>query len=148
MKKDKIVMLLLLISILILEVLAVFALPNQSSTTINGNNQRSRYININESDITLKFNEIKNIPYDERSMNCKHKSEMFAKYLKSLGATEIYIVIVQHCSGSYSHEFVEWNGHYYDACNSDTSYKLSKEEYIKMLTRIGFSGIVVTSPYS
>jgi len=60
-KKGKIVMLLLLISILILEVFAVLALPNQSSMTIKGNNQRSRHININESDITLKFNEIKNV---------------------------------------------------------------------------------------
>ena len=141
-------MLLLLISILILEVLAVVALPNQSSDTIKGNYQRSRHININESDITLKFNEIKNIPYNERCMNCKHKSEMFAKYLKSMGAMEIYVVMVQHCSGSYSHEFVEWNGHYYDACCSDTSYEIPKEEYIKKLNKIGFTGVVVTSPYS
>ncbi len=102
---------------------------------------------IDESKILNRFDEIKNITYDEAVMNCKNKSELFANYLKSNGATEIYIVTVNHCSGKYSHEFVEWEGRYYDTCCSDTSYNLPKEEYLKKLEKVGFTGIVVTSPY-
>jgi hypothetical protein len=146
-KKSRIILLLIVSTILFLEIFSIVAVPNQMSAAAKDSSQRSRNINIKEADINLKFNEIKNIPYNERSMNCKHKSELFAEYLKSIGADEIYIVVVQHDSGKYSHEFVEWNGHYYDACCSDTSYKIPKEEYIKKLTRIGFTGIVLTSQY-
>ncbi len=95
----------------------------------------------------MRFKEIKNMKYDEVNMNCKNKSELFADYLKSIGATDIYIVTVEHCSGTYSHEFVEWHGHYYDTCSSDTSYEIPKEDYSKKLYKLGFTGISVTSPY-
>lgn len=104
-------------------------------------------ISINESQVIHRFNEIKEMKYDAVQMNCKTKSELFADYLKLMGATDIYIVTIEHCSGTYSHEFVEWKGQYYDACCSDTSYELSKEEYTKKLYKIGFTGIIVTSPY-
>ena len=50
-------------------------------------------------------------------MNCKNKSEMFAEYIIKMGGTDVYLVTILHSSGRYSHEFVEWNGHYYDPCN-------------------------------
>lgn len=103
---------------------------------------------INQSKVINRFNEIKNISYDETVMNCKNKSELFADYLKSNGATDVYIVTVEYSSGEYCHEFVEWNGHYYDTCSLDTSYEMSKEEYLKKIKKIGFNGIIITSPYA
>ena len=81
-------------------------------------------------------------------MNCKNKSEMFADYLIQIGAKNVYVMVIEHNSGKYSHEVVEWNGHIYDACNkNELSYKTSKEEYLKKLNGIGFSGITVYYPH-
>ena len=91
---------------------------------------------------------ISNIPYNEKSMNCKHKSELFAEYLVSIRGNDVSLVIIQHDSGKYFHEFVEWNGKFYDACNSyEMSYQMSKEDYLNKLHKIGFNGMVVQSPY-
>ena len=81
-------------------------------------------------------------------MNCKHKSELFAAYLKENEAQNIFIVTIVHSSSKYSHEFVEWNEHFYDLCNNDVlSYKFSKNEYLKKLYKIRFTSITIESPY-
>jgi hypothetical protein len=147
MKKNvKLTLIFFIAAMMILEI-STFMMPTDqlSSSAANYESQSHSRL-INESQVINKFNEIKRIKYDEVNMNCKNKSELFADYLKSIGATDIYIVTVEHCSGTYSHEFVEWNGHYYDTCSSDTSYEIPKEEYSKKLYRIGFTGITVTSP--
>ena len=73
---------------------------------------------------------------------------MFADYLIQIGAKNVYVVVIEHNSGKYSHEVVEWNGHIYDACNkNELSYQTSKEEYLKKLNRIGFSGVTVYYPH-
>lgn len=120
---------------------------DQLSSSAANYESQSRPIQINESQVINRFNEIKTMKYNEVTMNCKNKSELFADYLKSIGATDIHIVTVEHCSGTYSHEFVEWNGRYYDTCSSETSYEIPKEEYTQKLYKIGFTGIIVTSPY-
>jgi hypothetical protein len=98
--------------------------------------------------VATRFRQIRNIPYNVRSMNCKTKSELFAEYLEENGAQNICIVTVVHSSGTYSHEFVEWNGHFYDMCNNEViSYTYSKEEYLLKLQKIGFTGVTVESPY-
>jgi hypothetical protein len=134
-------------ALMILEIFT-FMMPTDqlSSSAANYESQPNSPI-INESQVLMRFKEIKNMKYDEVNMNCKNKSELFADYLKSIGATDIYIVTVEHCSGTYSHEFVEWHGHYYDTCSSDTSYEIPKEDYSKKLYKLGFTGISVTSPY-
>jgi hypothetical protein len=149
-KKSRFILLFLLTSLMILEIFTVMVPDDQLSpnAAVYRESAASNIIDIKESDVVNKFDEIKKIPYNEHSLNCKNKSEMFADYLKSNGATEIYIVMVPHSSGSYSHEFVEWKGHYYDTCSSSNSYEMSKEKYLKKLAIIGFTGIVVTSPYT
>jgi hypothetical protein len=149
-KKSGFILLFLLTSLMILEIFTIIVPDDQliPNAAVYNESAAANINNINESDVVNKFNEIKKIPYNEHSLNCKNKSEMFADYLKSNGANEIYIVMVSHSSGYYSHEFVEWNGHYYDACSSDISYEMSKENYLKKLKIIGFTGIVVTSPYT
>lgn len=147
MKKNvKLALTFFIAAMMVMEIFT-FMMPTDqlSSSAANYNSQFQPQIN--ESGVINRFKEIKTMEYDEVSMNCKNKSELFADYLKSIGATDIYIVTVEHCSGTYSHEFVEWNGRYYDTCSSDTSYELSKEEYTKKLYKIGFTGIIVTSPY-
>ena len=67
----------------------------------------------------------------------------------SIGGNNVSLVIIQHDSGKYCHEFVEWNGKFYDACNSyEMSYQISKEAYLNKLHKIGFNGMVVQSPYA
>jgi len=133
------------ISILIVEISPV--LLHDDRLTATSIRDIKRNISYTEADVQSKFHEIKKIPYNERSMNCKNKSELFADYLLELGETNINIVTIQHCSGKYSHEFVEWNGHFYDACSIEISYKQSKEDYLKKLYKIGFNGLTVSSPY-
>jgi hypothetical protein len=120
-----------------------------TATAIRGNANNKSTRNIDMHSIEVKFNEIKNIPYNEKNMNCKHKSELFADYLLEMGESNIYIVTIQHGSGKYSHEFVEWNGRFYDACNTHKmSYQLSKDDYLKELRKIGFNGVIVQSPHN
>jgi hypothetical protein len=134
-------------AMMILEIFTFMMPADQLSSSAANYESQSHPIQINESRVINRFNEIKRMKYDEVRMNCKNKSELFADYLKSIGAANIYIVTVAHCSGTYSHEFVEWNGHYYDTCNSETSYEIPKAEYTKKLYKIGFTGIIVTSSY-
>ncbi len=116
--------------------------------TDKNTNKRVIRSNINQNTVNIKFKEILDIPYNEKSMNCKHKSELFAEYLSEIGGEGVYLVIIQHDSGKYSHEFVEWGGRYYDSCNTnELSYLISKEEYLNKLHKIGFNGIVIQSPY-
>jgi hypothetical protein len=98
--------------------------------------------------VNAKFNEIKNISYNEKSMNCKHKSELLTEYLVGRDGKDVHVVIIQHDSGKHSHEFVEWNGKFYDACNTpELSYLISKEDYLNKLHKIGFNGLIVQSLY-
>lgn len=63
-------------------------------------------------------------------------------------AKEINLVVIVDDTGKYSHEFVEWNGHYYDACNQrELSYTVSEDEYLQQLRQLGFTGLMITSPY-
>lgn len=134
-------------AMMILEIFTFMIPTDQLSSSAATYDSQSDTKIINESQVIRRFKEIKAIEYDEVNMNCKNKSELFASYLKSVGATGIYIVTVKHGSGTYSHEFVEWNGHYYDTCSSETSYEIPMEEYHKKLYKLGFTGISVTSPY-
>jgi hypothetical protein len=99
--------------------------------------------------VDKKFLEIRNIPFNEKTMNCTTKSELFAAYLKENGAHDIGLVTIVHSSNQYSHEFVDWNGHFYDMCNNEVlSYKLSKKAYLVKLDKIGFNGLTIETPYS
>ncbi|UTB31719.1 MAG: hypothetical protein NKF70_09325 [Methanobacterium sp. ERen5] len=148
MKKSfKLTVTFFIVAVMILEISTFFIPMDQLSSSAATYESQSDTKIINESQVIHRFNEIKTMKYDEVNMNCKNKSELFASYLKSIGATGIYLVTVKHGSGTYSHEFVEWNGHYYDTCSSDTSYEIPMEEYSKKLYQLGFTGISVTSPY-
>jgi hypothetical protein len=146
-KNVKLLLTFFIAAMMILEIFTFMMPTDQLSSSAANYDSQSNSPLINESQVLRRFKEIKDMEYDELNMNCKNKSELFADYLKSIGATDIYIVTVEHCSGTYSHEFVEWNGHYYDTCSSDTSYEIPKEEYSKKLYKLGFTGISVTSPY-
>jgi hypothetical protein len=123
--------------------------------TTDHNAVTSTPISVNSPSVTpdahavlVKFQEIKAIPYNEQSMNCKNKSELFAAYLQGAGATNINLVTIQYASNTYSHEFVDWNGHFYDPCNDrEQSYLVSKETYLKDLNNLGFTGMIIESPY-
>lgn len=101
-----------------------------------------------ENQVLIKFKEIQIIPYNEKTMNCRVKSELFADYLLENGGKEIYLVNIQHDTGGYCHEFVEWNGHYYDPCSTGLSYISSKESYMEKLHKLGFNGLTIKSPYT
>lgn len=145
----------LLLILIIIIFLGVFKI-NLCSTSIDNSLTASSNENLSNmivgpdiSSVDKKFMEIRNIPYNEKSMNCKHKSELFASYLKNNGAQDVSIVTIVHSSGKYSHQFVDWNGHFYDMCNYQVlSYKLSKKEYLLKLGKIGFNGVTIESPYT
>ena len=147
LKKNKF---LLIIFIILFLGFCKFNLFSSYDTTVSSINQNVdiRVINLDVEAINSKFKEIKDIPYDDKTMNCKNKSELFAAYLKENGAQDVSIVTIVHKSGTYSHEFVEWDGHFYDLCNGEVlSYRLSKKEYLLRLENIGFTGLTVESPY-
>jgi hypothetical protein len=124
---------------------------NNSNTPNNidhKNNSSTYHAGLNEQKVQSEFNKIRNIPYNEKSMNCEVKSKLFASYLYDNSGKQINLVVIEHDSGNYSHEFVEWNGHYYDACNNnELSYTLSERDYLQQLHQLGFTGLTITSPY-
>jgi hypothetical protein len=150
-KNSKILIVFLIILIGIFEINMVVMQNDDMVTAIsrsNLNNTGKIKSNIDEKMVQSKFQEIKDITYNQEYMNCKNKSEMFADYLIQIGAKDVYVVVIEHKSGKYSHEVVEWNGHIYDACNkNELSYKISKDEYLKRLNGIGFSGITFYYPH-
>lgn len=127
----------------------IFAQNNSNKgNNINKSNKTSSNSNLNEQEVNTEFQNIQSRPYNEKSMNCQVKSKLFAEYLYNSGAKQIDIVVIEHDTGDYSHEFVEWNGHYYDACNNnELSYKLSEQDYLEQLNQLGFTGLIITSPY-
>lgn len=148
-KKSEILIILFIVCIVCVEVNLGLILDNDVVATrnLNKDTNMGRNVNLDREALQNRFQEIKNIPYNEKTMNCKHKSELFAKYLVDMGATDVHIVVIQHKSGKYSHEFVEWDEHYYDPCYSDLSYQIPKRDYLNNLHKIGFNGIAVQSPY-
>ena len=98
--------------------------------------------------VEIEFKKIQSIPYNVKTMNCADKSNLFAHYLYENGARQIDMVVIEHSSGKYSHEFVEWDGHYYDACNTGASHTEPESLYLTQLENIGFSGLTITSPYN
>ena len=142
-----ILVLFLIVFIGILEINVGVILNSTGNATLINENITMGAVNIDEYEVQTKFKEIKDIPYNEHSMNCKNKSEMFAEYLIMMGGTDVYLVTIPHSSGRYSHEFVEWNGHYYNPCYVGLSYQVSKEDYLNNLHRKGFNGLIIQSPY-
>jgi hypothetical protein len=150
-KKNKVLILFLVVMLAMLEVNVGILLNDETvtATAIRGNANNRSAKNIDIQSVEKKFNEIKAIPYNEKNMNCKHKSELFADYLLEMGELDVHYVTIQHKSGKYTHEFVEWNGRFYDACNThEISYQQSKEDYLKELGKIGFTGLIVQSPHN
>ena len=150
LRKNKLLLILVIIIFLGVFRISLCSLSlNYSLTASSDQNMTNMVVGPDISSVDKKFLEIRNIPYNEKSMNCKHKSELFAAYLKKNGAQDVSIVTIVHNSGKYSHEFVDWNGHFYDMCNYQVlSYKLSKKEYLIKLDKIGFNGVTVESPYT
>lgn len=121
---------------------------NHNAVTSTPSNVNSPSVTPDAHAVLVKFQEIKAIPYNDQSMNCQNKSELFAAYLQGAGATNIYLVTIQYASNKYSHEFVDWNGHFYDTSNDrEKSYLVSKDTYLKDLNNLGFTGIIIESPY-
>ena len=56
-----------------------------TAASINSNVSSSTLIP-DETSVNAKFQEIRNIPYNEQSMNCTTKSNLFASYLQESGA--------------------------------------------------------------
>ena len=148
LKKNKFLLILFIILFIGFFKFNIYSSDDSTVSSVN-QNVDIRVVRLDVTAVDNKFREIRNIPYNDKSMNCKNKSELFAEYLKENGAQDVSIVIIVHKSGVYSHEFVEWSGHFYDLCNNEVlSYKLSKKEYLHKLEKIGFTGLTVESPYS
>ncbi len=141
--------LLILIFIMVIGILMIkFSLYGDNSVDEVAIDYNQHLSTLSSVEINTKFREIRNIPFNIVSMNCKNKSELFAAYLKENGAKDVNIVVIVHNSTRYSHEFVEWNEHFYDTCNNQIlSYKMSKEAYLQYLKKIGFNGMIISSPY-
>ena len=80
-----ILVLFLIVFIGILEINVGVILNRTGNTTLSNENITIEAVNIDEYEVQTKFKEIKDIPYNEHSMNCKNKSEMFAEYLIMMG---------------------------------------------------------------
>jgi hypothetical protein len=149
LKKNKFLLILIIIIFLgVFKIILCSTSIDNSLTASSNQNVNNIIVGPDVNSVNKEFMKIRNIPYNEKSMNCKNKSELFAAYLEENGAQNISIVTIVHSSGKYSHEFVEWKGHFYDMCNGQVlSYKLSKKAYLLKLANIGFTGITVESPY-
>ncbi|MGB9978632.1 hypothetical protein [Methanobacterium sp.] len=100
----------------------------------------------NNLEIYTYFNKIAASPYDKETNNCKIKSEKFAKYLVSNGATNVYHVQIQYKDNVQFHECVEWQGKIYDP--TIPVYAMNENKYFNLIKSYGLDGLKFISPYS
>lgn len=104
-------------------------------------------ISVDDPIIQQEFMRIHDIPYDEKLYNCKNKASDFGNYLLDNGATNVFKVVIYHKDNSYTHEYVLWGNRAFDPTNQILSYGVDKDKYIVALQQIGFTGMILTSPY-
>ena len=132
---------------LVLAMLLTFCLIGCIITSVTSPNVSKPILSPNNTTVQVAFQEIRATPYNEQSNNCKDKSEAFAKYLIQNGAKNVALVNVSYKDGTYSHQFIVWNGNAYDPTNNQINvYNMPLQPYLAGLYTIGFTGIVVTSP--
>lgn len=137
----------LAILILVAAILTAIIIIENLDATPAVETQASFPVNVFASQTTIKseFDQIHRLDYDVESMNCKHKSELFAEYLASINASDIKIMTIARTDGEGGHEIVLWNNRVYDPTSG--IYNASKNDYIEMIRGKGFDGIIVTIPY-
>ncbi|MBZ2166279.1 hypothetical protein [Methanobacterium spitsbergense] len=93
-----------------------------------------------------EFLRIHNIPYNEQSYNCTHKTNDFAKYLINLGVKNLSTLNIGYKDGKYNHIFLVWNEMAFDPTNQDITYNIPLTDYLGALYKIGFTGMRIKSP--
>lgn len=133
--------------ILFTAMITAFIIVENLDTTPAVETQASYPVNVFATQTTIKneFNHIHGLDYDVESMNCKHKSELFAEYLVSINASDIKIMTIARTDGEAGHEIVLWNNRVYDATSG--IYNASLNSYLEMIREKGFDGIIVTMSY-
>lgn len=101
-----------------------------------------------DQEINKSFHKIAALKYDVKKCNCKHKSNEFADVLAKKSAKNIYLIIIEHESGEYSHMVVSWEGKVYDATMTPPVYGMDEDKYLNGLKKYGFNGLRVKTPYS
>lgn len=116
---------------------------NNTTQSLNNTTQPT-----NMTQVQNEFDIIANTPYNEQSNNCNNKSEDFANYLVNNNASNVSLVEIEYKDGTYSHEFVEWNGLYYDPTNNPPYFGVNENEYLQALKKVGFTGNITIIPYT
>jgi len=98
-------------------------------------------------EIKESFNKIADLRYNVQKCNCKHKSEAFANALVKKGASNVYLVTIEHQSGEYSHMVILWDDKIYDATIKPSVYGMPENEYFNKIKKYGFNGLRVKIPY-
>ena len=129
---------------------AVLSTDFSSNGTINSSKQIKRNTQPTPEDreINKSFQKIAALRYDVKKCNCKHKSNAFANELAKKGAKNIYLIVIEHESGEYSHMVVSWEGKIYDATTAPSVYGMDEVKYMNELRKYGFTGLRVKTPYS
>ena len=128
------------------------ALPTDfsSNETINSSKQMKENAQPTPENPEIKksFQKIAALKYNVKKCNCKHKSNAFADLLAKKCAENIYLIVIEHESGEYSHMVVSWEGKVYDATITPPVYGMDEGKYLNKLRKYGFTGLQVKTSYS
>jgi hypothetical protein len=100
-----------------------------------------------EGRVKTEFIRIHDTLYDERTNNCKDKSEAFADFLILNLAVNVDTLQVYFKDQTYTHQFIIWNNLVYDPTAQDIVFGMDLTKYIDFLYSIGFTGMRIRSPY-
>lgn len=147
MKKLKAILILFIVIFLTTDaVLSIQYDFNRTNVLNTGLKTGTKVIN-DDLIINDSFYEIADEEYNEKSYNCKNKSEDFAGVLYQKDMKNIQLVTVSHESGKYSHMVVLWDGNIYDPTMTPPAFAMPEEKYFDLIEKYGFGGIIYKMPY-
>ncbi len=87
LKKNKFLLILIIIIFFgVFKIILCSTLIDNSLTASSNQNVNNIVVGPDLNSVDKEFMKIRDIPYNEKSMNCKNKLELFAAYLEENGA--------------------------------------------------------------
>lgn len=116
-----------------------------SGTNNKINNNLVEVKGLEKSEVYLAFKKIKSVPYTKH-LNCKNKSEQFAKFLHNHGYRNIKLLQIWNKDYSKGHQVVLINGFIYDpTCGY---YEMKESKFLKIARNSGLDGTIISQDYN
>ncbi|AXV38536.1 MAG: hypothetical protein KO217_00325 [Methanobacteriaceae archaeon] len=147
MKKLKIIIIFFILIFFTADTVLSYEYDSNKTNLVNSGLKTGTEVIYDDLLINNSFYEIADLEYNEKTYNCKNKSEDFASVLYQERVGNIQLVTIQHETGQYSHMVVLWDGKIYDPTMTPPTFGMPEKKYLDMIKKYGFRGIMYKMPY-